>query len=192
MISVPTTTIMPKIEKLEKKLNLCTTLELELFLKVFNRVAEVLNPKYSYKKVDFSKKPLMELISGSKDLSTLLVKSRNGFVIICTVGHEVISMINEYQEKAEFAYALYADRIASDAVENLVEQTSSLLLNKFFDTKKNKLTRRYSPGYGDFSLDHQKEIFAIFDPKELDVKLNPKNFMVPEKSISCLVGVYSD
>lgn len=192
MISVPTTTIMPKIEKLEKKLNIRTSLEQELFLKVFNRVAQVLSPRYSYKKIDFSKKPISELIAKSKDLSSLFLDSKEGFVVICTLGHEITSVINDYQKESELAYALYADKIASDAVENLIEYVSYMLLHRFFDSNKYKLTRRYSPGYGDLSLDKQKDLFSLFEAKDLEVSLNTKNFMIPEKSISCLVGVYSD
>lgn len=192
MISVSTTTIMPSIEKLEKKLNIRTSLEQDLFLKVFNRVAEVISPKYSYKKIDFSKKPISELIAKSKDLSSLLLASKEGFVVVCTLGHEITSVINDYQKEAELACALYADKIASDAVENLIEYVSHVLLHRFFDTNKYKLTRRYSPGYGDLSLDKQRELFSLFEAEELEVSLNAKNFMIPEKSISCLVGVYSD
>ncbi|MEI6093244.1 MAG: hypothetical protein WCQ47_06130 [bacterium] len=192
MISVATAIIMPKIEKLEKKLNLHTGLEKKLFLKVFNRVQEVLSPKYSYKRIDLANGTLNELVSSSNDLKALLGKSNECFAVICTVGQEATSIINAYQKESELAFALYADRIASDAIESLAECVCSILLNKFFDNKKQQLTRRYSPGYGDLPLEKQKDLFCLFDGKELEVVLNTKNFMIPEKSISFLVGVYSD
>ena len=189
MISVPIIKIIPNIEKLKKKLHVNSTREDSLLVKILGEVVNILDPKYSYKRIGFNEVPLKTMISASRELSSFLKGSMEGFVVICTVGPGVVKLIDEYQHSNEMISALYADRICSDAVENLASYIATDLLNKFFDHDRYKLTRRYSPGYGDLPLERQKELFSLFKRSELDIILTNKNFMDPDKSISYIVGI---
>lgn len=52
------------------------------------------------------------------------------------------------------------------------------------------LRPRFSPGYGDFPLEMQKDIFGMLDcPKAIGVSLTDSLLMVPSKSVSAIVGV---
>lgn len=52
------------------------------------------------------------------------------------------------------------------------------------------LRTRYSPGYGDFPLAAQRDIFAILDTsRRIGVSLTDSLLMVPSKSVSAVVGV---
>ena len=52
---------------------------------------------------------------------------------------------------------------------------------------------RFSPGYGDYSLENQREIFAILDcPRQIGLSLNESLLMTPSKSVTALVGLRSE
>jgi cobalamin-dependent methionine synthase I len=191
MISVSIQKIKPDMEKLKRKFHVKTAREEQILGKVHERIRQALDPKYSYRKVSFTTQPMDALIAGSKELASFLMGTKEGFVVICTVGSEPCRVIQEYQKGGDMISALYADRTASDAVENLAEHIEFELVNKFFDLDKVVFTKRYSPGYGDLPLEKQKDLFALFPPIELDVTLTPDNYMHPEKSISYIVGVLS-
>ena len=55
------------------------------------------------------------------------------------------------------------------------------------------LVTRYSPGYGDFPLEAQREILALLDtPRRIGVSLTDSLLMVPSKSVSAVIGVTRD
>ncbi|MBR6772402.1 MAG: Vitamin B12 dependent methionine synthase activation subunit [Clostridia bacterium] len=48
---------------------------------------------------------------------------------------------------------------------------------------------RFSPGYGDFSLEAQKDIFELLNcPKNIGLTLNGSLLMSPSKSVTAIVG----
>ena len=52
------------------------------------------------------------------------------------------------------------------------------------------LVKRYSPGYGDFPLEAQRELLALIDaPRKVGVWLTDSLLMVPSKSGSAMIGV---
>lgn len=56
--------------------------------------------------------------------------------------------------------------------------------------KKSVLKIRFSPGYGDFSLEHQKDFFRLLQlEKNLGMSLNSALLMSPSKSITAVIGV---
>ena len=54
----------------------------------------------------------------------------------------------------------------------------------------NALRRRFSPGYGDLSLEVQRDIFRVLEPsKHIGLCLNDSFVMSPSKSVTAFVGV---
>ena len=52
------------------------------------------------------------------------------------------------------------------------------------------LRKRFSPGYGDLSLEVQREIFRVLDPaKHIGLCLSDSCAMTPSKSVTAFVGV---
>ena len=54
-----------------------------------------------------------------------------------------------------------------------------------------RATRRYSPGYKDFSLKAQKVFVELAGHATPELKLGPGNLLLPEKSITAVKGVNS-
>ena len=54
----------------------------------------------------------------------------------------------------------------------------------------NALRRRFSPGYGDLSLEVQRDIFRVLEPsKHIGLCLSESCVMAPSKSVTAFVGV---
>ena len=77
----------------------------------------------------------------------------------------------------------------------LIESYCDLLndqLKKDFLQAGCDLRPRFSPGYGDFSLDHQRDIFrSIRADKTIGLTLMESGIMAPEKSVTAVIGVYT-
>ena len=77
-------------------------------------------------------------------------------------------------------------------IESYVEK-----LQDFFQSEeaknKNAIRPRFSPGYGDVSLEVQRIFFELLDcQKNLALTLNDSLIMSPEKSVTAFVGIYED
>jgi hypothetical protein len=150
-------------------------------LRLFN-----LDPKFYYRRLKISDEIIKNLISESLDLKNLLKNSTDIFIVICTLGSCFQKFFDNKKENQKITEIYYLDKIASILVENLANESLNYLKEKFFD-KDIKTTKRYSPGYGDLKLSKQKIIFSLFS--DIDVKINEKFYMIPEKSISYIVGI---
>ncbi len=52
------------------------------------------------------------------------------------------------------------------------------------------LRPRYSPGYGDFSISHQKDILGILDcPKRIGLTMTESCMLTPTKSVTAVIGL---
>ena len=52
------------------------------------------------------------------------------------------------------------------------------------------LRPRFSPGYGDFRLEHQTELFRILEvQKRIGVTLTEHLLMMPSKSVTAVIGI---
>ena len=69
--------------------------------------------------------------------------------------------------------------LLADAFEKELSKTGSVILKE-----------RFSPGYGDLSIECQKEIFSALEcSRKIGVSLNESLLMSPSKSISAIIGV---
>ena len=78
----------------------------------------------------------------------------------------------------------------------LVEVYCDLLeadIQKMYGDSNISFATRYSPGYGDFSLSHQIDVFRFFGKaaRDIGLSLNESLLMQPSKSVTALIGVKS-
>ena len=128
----------------------------------------------------------------SAENSTLLAKRLSGcnsaLVFGATIGIEIDRLIAKYgrisPSKALFFQAIGAERI---------ESLCNMFCADMQDTLKNEglfLLPRLSPGYGDFSLDFQKDIFRALDcNRRIGLSLNESMLMSPSKSVTAIAGI---
>ncbi len=51
------------------------------------------------------------------------------------------------------------------------------------------VTLRYSPGYCDWDVAQQRKLFKIFELDDIGVRLTEECLMIPQKSVSGIIGV---
>lgn len=122
----------------------------------------------------------------SEALKRNLSGCHEAVLFAATVGFQVDRIIQKYS-LASPAHALYAQAAGAAAIEAFCD----LLCERFAEqAKPNHLRPRFSPGYGDFPLEVQKDIFRILDcPRKIGVSLNESLLMSPSKSVTAIVGI---
>ena len=120
----------------------------------------------------------------SKHLSKNLQNAKKTVVFVATVGVGMDRLIAKYG-KISPVKALCMQAIGSERAEALADEFCGALKEKFTG-----VLPRFSPGYGDLSLQTQKKIFNLLNPqKNIGVSLTDTLLMAPSKSVSAFVGI---
>ncbi len=129
-----------------------------------------------------------ELVLRGESMKKLLKDSFAVVLMAVTIGPGIDKKIQEETEAGRMERAVIFDVIGSEAVE-----AAANALNHLLDTQarhiRASLTMRFSPGYGDLSLDFQKEIHKELKLDELGIRINEKNLLYPQKTITAVIGV---
>lgn len=110
-----------------------------------------------------------------------------GFIVAyaLTLGPVVDDRIARvHSDSLTTAYVL--DAAASEAIE-LIAETLEEAIRREADLRDYEWTRRFSPGYCDWSLAGQETLFAFLRPEGIGIRLTPAYSMQPEKSITAVV-----
>ncbi len=103
-----------------------------------------------------------------------------------TLGAEAEALMRRTQVE-DMALAVVMDACASAAIESVCDSLCADLAAGF---APRYLTDRFSPGYGDMPLDQQRELCRVLDVgRRIGVTLTPSGLMLPQKSVTALIGV---
>lgn len=112
-------------------------------------------------------------------------------VFAATLGIELDRMIARYSRISP-SKALILQAIGAERIEALCNSFCSDLANEKAIVGE-RLRPRFSPGYGDLSLDIQKDIFRTLDcPRRIGLTLCDTMMMSPSKSVTAIVGVMKE
>jgi len=115
----------------------------------------------------------------SKILSNKFNNVKKATIFIVSIGEEL-----EKKTGKTLTDAL-RDAIGSEAVEEFAEHLNEQITHRAA-AEGYKTLSRFSVGYGDWEIKHQKDIFRVLKPTF--VSLGAGNIMHPQKSISAIVG----
>ena len=121
----------------------------------------------------------------SKDLAKNLAPCTRAIVFAATLGVGIERLIAKYSAVSP-AKALLFDAIGTERIEALCDA--------FCEDMKTELQTaaqpRFSPGYGDFGLSFQKDIFALLGcEKRIGLTITSSLLMSPSKSVSAVMGL---
>lgn len=128
-----------------------------------------------------------EISFQSSKLARHLRGSTGAYLFVVTIGLEAEEMVKTYFEKGELTRAMVLDAVASAFAEGTAEAAYRYLQEQAAG-EGYELTSRYSPGYGDFSLENQAAFFQLLKPEEIGVYLTDGYMMIPRKSITAICG----
>ena len=121
-----------------------------------------------------------------RDIRAFLDGCGELILMAATLGAEVERVIRKAQ-LSDMAEALILDACGSAAIEQVCDNLCGELAAEF---APRYLTDRFSPGYGDFPLTQQAELFSVLDvTRRIGVTLSPGGLMLPQKSVTALIGV---
>ena len=91
-------------------------------------------------------------------------------------------------KEGKYTEALTLDSAGSVAVDSVADQVNYFICHKALDSGM-KTGPRLSPGYGRWPLTDQRLIFGLLPGERIEVYLNDRCMMVPQKSVSFCIGL---
>ncbi len=124
---------------------------------------------------------------GGKTVTKYLKGADKAVVFAATTGLSPDRLITRYA--AEPLKALIVQAIGAERTEALCDSFQAFLQEEY-GSKGLETGERFSPGYGDFELSAQKDIFTLLEcPKKIGLTLNESLLMSPSKSVTALIGL---
>jgi len=108
--------------------------------------------------------------------------------IAVTIGKDLEKQRDIFVKEKETFKALIFDAAGSVAAEEAVTSANKQI-KEYEEKNGNIITKRYSPGYGDWALESQKDFLSWLCAGKIGITLTETFLMKPEKSVSAVVGV---
>ncbi|MEW6456599.1 MAG: vitamin B12 dependent-methionine synthase activation domain-containing protein [Acidobacteriota bacterium] len=110
---------------------------------------------------------------------------------ICTIGNKLEDLAKKLMRENNLLEGLIYDVIGSEMAESVAVQANQRICS---EAKKLKLfpSKRFSPGYGKWTLDYQRYIFELLPAESIEVTLTSHFMMVPRKSVSFAINLFDN
>lgn len=163
-----------------------------------NRTKEIINPRYVFRtyfieKQDINNKKIVYLKDSnikfeSEDIYKLFDKCDECILISATLGLEIEKEIRKLTY-TNLSKGLIIDACATTAIEEVCDILQDNIERELLKENKH-ITMRYSPGYGDLSIEKNVDIINILNSqKEIGLTVTYSGIMIPRKSVVALIGV---
>lgn len=142
--------------------------------------------------------PLKLLPDGEIDFTVFKTRSRNlsknladcsqVILFAATLGTGVDVLLHKYT-KLQMSKAVIIQAAAAAMIEEFCDE-ENVKLKKEYEAQGLYLRPRFSPGYGDFALECQRNITAVLETsKRVGIMLTDSLLMTPSKSVTAIMGV---
>ncbi|NLM49823.1 MAG: methionine synthase [Clostridiaceae bacterium] len=160
---------------------------------MINKCRDISKPKYVYKIYNIKKHPDgVEFLGSSlylfgKSVINHLKGADKCAIFAATLGADIDREIAVMQ-KTDITRALILDAAASALIEEVCDTAQNEIAG-LAKREGRKITSRYSPGYGDLSLDYQQKILNMLDAqRKIGLTASTNNILLPRKSVTALIG----
>jgi len=117
------------------------------------------------------------------------IKSSESMVVFtCTIGSGISELSKNYMENGDMIQGYILDTIGSVAVEKAMDAIQDKLAQKE-SRKGRKITNRFSPGYCDWNVSDQQQLFSLLPENFCGITLLESSLMLPIKSVSGIIGI---
>jgi len=125
----------------------------------------------------------------STALSRFLGDCREIILLGATGGTHLLDEIHEETSRDNLSRAVVYDATASEMVDGALEWIVRYYTGILRREGRRLLKRRFSAGYGDFALEHQKIIYDLLTLDRIGVKITSTSILIPEKSVTAVTGI---
>lgn len=141
------------------------------------------------RRISLEQMQIGEMTVISAKLSKLLAASKSVYLMGASLKGRDVEKISDAMRRGEGLKAFVWDAYASECVDGALSVIMARKNESLRHTGQ-KLTRhRFSAGYGDLDIKYQKVFFDLLGMDALDVQINEKYMLSPEKSVIALAGV---
>ena len=148
-------------------------------------------PKVCYKRFDVTVQDRVDfgfLSVKSRDLTINLTGCREAIIFAATIGIYTDRQIQKEAILSQAKACIY-QAVGATVIEAVCDDFNEWIRCEEM-TKGNTLKPRYSPGYGDVSLEIQKDICRELNcAKMAGITLTDSMLMIPEKSVTAIIGI---
>lgn len=138
---------------------------------------------YSEKKLDFGCFQVE-----SADLAKNLTGCEEVILFAASLGIGPDFLLQRYS-RLEMSRAVMLQAVSAAMIEAYCDEVNAELERKVNENGQH-LSRRFSPGYGDFSLTHQMDLCRVLSAeKTVGITLTDSLLMLPSKSVTAVIGV---
>lgn len=134
----------------------------------------------------------LTLADGFKIKSKLVKRVMRGCsraaIFAVTIGPMLEAEVTELMKAGDMAEAVMLDSVGGESAEGCAEYLNKLV-QKEAHRRGLHLTMRFSPGYGDWHLEGQRELFRALCPEKIGITLTESCLMIPRKSITGIIGL---
>jgi hypothetical protein len=128
------------------------------------------------------------VIFKSQVIAQLLEQCQKVAIFALTIGNRLEEMVNQLARDKLMLQAAVLDAIGSEVTEKVASFVQDRIgrvasYNGLF------ISRRFSPGYCDWHVGQQRMLFWALSGKEIGVRLTGRCLMIPQKSISGIIGI---
>ncbi|MFC2067823.1 hypothetical protein ACFLTP_02255 [Chloroflexota bacterium] len=128
------------------------------------------------------------LVFKSQVVARLLELCDQVAIFTSTIGGHLEEMVSHLAENGLVLKATVLDTIGSVTVERLADFVQERV-GKVVGARGLSISRRFSPGYCDWNIEQQVNIFKAMNGNSGGIYLKKSHLMLPQKSISGIIGI---
>ncbi len=153
----------------------------EMMTRAENDILKICRPAYTFTEIKCDSPAL-----GGNDIKKVLKDSQKVLLIAATLGIYVDKLLRKIQI-TDMAQAVVFDSMASVAIEQFMDKIEEELKIMYKDYY---FTNRFSPGYGDYPIEKQRNIVRILNTeKKIGLNLTQSLMLNPTKSVTAVIGL---
>lgn len=159
----------------------------------FQTLNQIASPKIIYRIFDVVPQENENLAIGGIEISSgNLYKNLTGCEQAVILGATLGVSVDIEIRRARFtnmAQAVVLQACAAALLEEYLEERQEEIRCEM-EAKERYLRPRFSPGYGDFSISHQRKILQILDAaKKIGLTMTDSYMLTPTKSVTAVIGI---
>lgn len=127
----------------------------------------------------------------SRKLAGFLEHCREIILMGATTGSDIMNAIQEDMSGRNMLRGVVFDATASEMADGALDWLMTYFNRSVRRENKKLRQKRFSAGYGDFSLENQKAIHSLLHLDRLGVDITDSCMLIPEKSVTAIAGIES-
>lgn len=124
----------------------------------------------------------------SRSLAGMLEGSAGVLIMGATAGHAIMDAIASCSAQ-DLTRAVILDAVGSEMTDAALGWIMSYVQRELVRSAGKLTRKRFSAGYGDFSLENQLAMYELLKLDAIGIRLTPSRMLIPEKSVTAVAGV---